>query len=350
MNNKNLGKEVFDRTYDPNFINGWGVRPYSWSLGLSVQQEVAPRVSVNVGYFRNWWGNWYTVDNLANTIADWTQFSINAPVDPRLPGNGGQVINGLYDLNLNKVGQVNEWATNSDNYAKQIENWQGVDVGVVARLRNGLTVQGGTSTGRKLADSCALRALVPEQGQGSRGSTTSITGTAGSPTNPYCRQVEPYLTSIRGLATYTIPKIGLQVSGTLRNDPGDSLAANFVATNAYIAPERDPRTESVGRRQHHREPHRAEHVVFGSAQQHRPAHREDLPVRPDADAARRRRLQPDEHGRRDELQPDVLADDHHVADADRYSAGAVREDQRAVRFLDRLKAQGLWLMALSREP
>jgi len=235
MNNKNLGKEVFDRTYDPSFIDGWGVRPYSWSLGLSVQQEVAPRVSVNVGYYRNWWGNWYTVDNLANQTSDWTQFSITAPVDSRLPGNGGQVINGLYDLNLNKVGQVNEWATNSNNYAKQIENWQGIDVGVVARLRSGLTVQGGTSTGRKLADSCALRALVPEQGQGSRGSTTSITGTAGSPTNPYCRQVEPYLTSVRGLATYTIPKIGLQVSGTLRNDPGDSLAANFVATNAYIA-------------------------------------------------------------------------------------------------------------------
>ena len=47
--------------------------------------------------------------------------------------------------------------------------------------------------------------------------------------------VEPYLTSIRGLATYTIPRIDLQVSGTWRNDPGDDLAANFVASNAYIA-------------------------------------------------------------------------------------------------------------------
>jgi len=194
-----------------------------------------PRVSVNVGYFRNWWGNWYTVDNRANTLADWTPFSINAPVDSRLPGNGGQVISGLYDLVPTAVGKVDEWATNSKNYAKQIENWQGVDVGVVARLRNGLTVQGGTSTGRKLADACALRALVPEQGQGTRGSTTSITSNAGSPVNPYCREVEPYLTSIRGLATYTIPKVDLQVSGTWRNDPGDSLAANFVVNNAWIA-------------------------------------------------------------------------------------------------------------------
>jgi hypothetical protein len=137
MNNKNLGKEVFDRTYDPSFIDGWGVRPYSWSLGLSVQQEVAPRVSVNVGYYRNWWGNWYTVDNLANQASDWTQFSIKAPVDSRLPGNGGQVINGLYDLNLNKVGQVNEWATNSNNYANRsrtgrastLASWRGCGAG-----------------------------------------------------------------------------------------------------------------------------------------------------------------------------------------------------------------------------
>ena len=45
---------------------GWGERPYNWGLGISVQQEVVPRVSVNVGYFRNWWGNWYTVDNRAD--------------------------------------------------------------------------------------------------------------------------------------------------------------------------------------------------------------------------------------------------------------------------------------------
>src|SRR4029077_8844172 len=120
--------------------------------------------------------------------ADWTPFSIQAPVDSRLPGNGGQVISGLYDLVPTAVGKVDELATSSTNFAKQIENWQGVDVGVVARLRNGLTIQGGTSTGRRLSDACDLKALIPEQGQGTRGATTSIAG--GSPTNPYCRVSE----------------------------------------------------------------------------------------------------------------------------------------------------------------
>ena len=75
--------------------------------------------------------------------------------------------------------------------------------------------------------------MLPEQGVGTRGDTSSIAG--GSPVNPYCREVEPFLTSIRGLATYTIPRIDVQVSGTWRNDPGNDLAANFVVNNAWIA-------------------------------------------------------------------------------------------------------------------
>src|SRR5204863_4536210 len=55
------------------------------------------------------------------------------------------------------------------------------------------------------------------------------------PTNPYCRIVEPYQTQIRGLATYTIPRVGVQVSGTWSSNPGPLLAANYVASNAVIA-------------------------------------------------------------------------------------------------------------------
>jgi hypothetical protein len=230
MDNKNLGLEVFDRSYDPAFINGWGVRMYNWGMGISVQQELLPRVSVNVGYFRNWWGNQYTVDNRAVSAADYTQFSISAPNDPRLPNNGGFVVSNLYNLNQNAVGKVDELATNAKNFAEQTENWQGVDFGINARLRNGLTLQGGTSTGRRLSDACALKAVIPEQGQGTRGATTSIAG--GSPVNPWCRVEEPYRTDIRGLATYTIPRVDVQISGTFRNDSGTELAANYTVTNA----------------------------------------------------------------------------------------------------------------------
>ena len=235
MDNQNLGKEVFTRTYDPNFVTGFGSRPYNWGMGMSVQHEILPRVSVNVGYFRNWWGNWYVVDNRATSVSDYTPFSMTAPIDVRLPGGGGQLIGGLYDLIPGKVGQVDELAQHAGNFGKQTENWQGIDVNVNARLRNGLTVQGGTSTGRRLSDACDVKVNMPELGTGSTGTAnSSIAG--GSLTNPYCRVVEPYLTQIKGLATYTIPKVDIQVSGTWQSTPGPQLAANYVANNAVVSP------------------------------------------------------------------------------------------------------------------
>jgi len=242
MNDQNFGKQ-FGRSYDPGYITGWGNRPYSWSMGASVQQEVAPRVSVNAGYFRNWWGNWYVVDNRATSLADYTPFSIAAPIDARLPNGGGYTVGGLYNLVPAKVGQVDELAQSSDNFAEQKENWQGVDFGVTARLKNSLTLQGGTSTGRRLADACAVRAVLPELGAGPTGAqNSSIAGNtvgnntgAQSVTNPYCRTVEPYLTSVAGLASYTLPKADVQVSLTWMSNPGPVIEANYVASNAVIA-------------------------------------------------------------------------------------------------------------------
>jgi hypothetical protein len=245
LDNQNLGRPVFTRTFDPDYVGGWGTRPNNWSLGLGVQHEVAPRVSATVSFVRNWWGNWYVVDNRATSLADYTPFSIKAPLDPRLPGGGGQTISGLYNLVPSKVGQVDELAQSYKNFADQIENWQGVDVSIVARLPNGLTVQGGTSSGRRLADSCDVRAKLPELGSNDTGLATNSSVTAnvnalgGGPfalsvRNPYCRIAEPYRTDFRGLASYIVPRIDVQVAATWASIPGDSLRADYIATNAWI--------------------------------------------------------------------------------------------------------------------
>jgi len=244
MDNQNLGQQVFTRTFDPAFVSGWDTRPYNWSLGVGVQHEVLPRVSVTAGFIRNWWGNWYVVDNRSTTLEDYTPFSIQAPLDPRLPGGGGYTISGLYNLVPGKVGQVDELAQSYRHFGDQTENWQGVDVSVVARLQAGVMVQGGTSTGRRLADGCAVRAMLPELGTGPTGranssvtanvQTSTVSGNL-SVTNPWCRVVEPYRTDFRGLATYTIPRVDVQVAATWMSIPGESLGANFVADNAWIA-------------------------------------------------------------------------------------------------------------------
>src|SRR5262245_12264011 len=246
LDNQALGQPVFTRSFDPNYVSGWGNRAYNWSMGLSVQHELVPRVSVTAGYIRNWWGNWYVVDNRATTSADYSPFGINAPVDSRLPDGGGYPILGLYNLVPTKVGQVDELAQSYKNFGEQIENWQGVDFSVVARMRNGLTVQGGTSTGRRLADGCAVRATLPELGSNDTGLATNSSVTAnvnalgGGPfalsvRNPYCRIAEPYRTDFRGLASYIVPKVDVQVSATWASIPGDSLRADYVASNTDIA-------------------------------------------------------------------------------------------------------------------
>src|SRR5262249_12071134 len=172
---------------------------------------------------------------------DYTQFSVPIPVDPRLPGGGGGVVSGVYDVNPNKVGQVQDLTQLTSNFgADPIENWQGVDVSVNARLRNGLTVQGGTDTGRTLQDNCALRAVLPETypwsnttaGGFNISTLQALRGnsTAGL-TSTYCRFVEPYLTSFRGLASYIVPKLDIQLSATWRSDPGPELQALYTVTN-----------------------------------------------------------------------------------------------------------------------
>src|SRR5262249_58985802 len=70
MDNQNFGKDFFTSTFDPDFINGFGRRPYNWEMGVSVQQEVAPRVGVTVGYYRRWYGNFYTRDNILTATSD----------------------------------------------------------------------------------------------------------------------------------------------------------------------------------------------------------------------------------------------------------------------------------------
>jgi hypothetical protein len=239
MDNQNFGKEVFTKSFDSELIHGWGKRTYNWEMGVSVQQEVMPRVGVTVGYFRRWFGNFYTANNRLTTTADYTPFSIPIPVDPRLPGGGGGVVSGLYNLVPEKVGQEDLYSQLSSDFGEMKENWHGVDVSVTARLRSGLNVQGGTSSGRRLQDNCSVRAALPETyswASTTAVQTTRVTTSTGGLANPYCRVVEPFLTSFRGLATYVIPRIDLQVSGTWRSDPGPDLGANYVVTSAIALP------------------------------------------------------------------------------------------------------------------
>ncbi len=215
----NFGLPSFTTNYDPDILTGWRKRAYDWNFGVQVQQELLPRISVNVGYFRRWFGNFSVTDNLVTSASDYDAFTVTAPSDGRLPDGGGNVIGTLYDVRPALSGQTNNFTTLSDNYGEQTRRWNGVEVNFTARVRGGLTFQGGTSTGRTTTDNCDIREVVPEV----------------SLLNPYCHVTPPFTTQFKGLGSYTIPVVDVQVSGTFQSIPGNSLSANYSVPSAIAA-------------------------------------------------------------------------------------------------------------------
>jgi hypothetical protein len=227
VNNLAYGNPIPSTTYDPETLSGWGKRGYNWETSVSVQQELMSNVSADVGYFRRWFGNFLVTDNRALSPSDFTPFTVTAPSDSRLPGGGGQTISGLYNITPTAITlPPNNLLTFADNYGKQVENWQGVDASINARLTGGVLAQGGISTGRTLTDICEIRAKVPE--------LTIQNGI--SPTSPYCRVETPYLTQFKFLSAYTVPGIDVQFSGAFQSIPGPLVQATNVYTSAQIQP------------------------------------------------------------------------------------------------------------------
>jgi hypothetical protein len=222
VSNINFGNQTPTNLSDPRTATGFGNRPYQWEFSTSVQHQLTPTVSVNVGYFRRWAGNFTVVDNLALDPSRFSAFSITAPVDPRLPGGGGYSIGPLFDPNPDSltVSPINTNELASD-YGSQIQHWNGVDVSVNSRLRRGVTIQGGLSTGRTSTDNCQILTKVPE---------ANLFGA------PYCHTDQPFLTQLKVLGSYIIPRVDVQISGALQSVAGPAISANQVIPNSAIAP------------------------------------------------------------------------------------------------------------------
>ena len=206
--------------FDPALLNGWFVRPDDWGFSASIQQEVLPRVSAELQYTRRWLSGFNAQDNRATVNTDYTQYSVTAPLDPRLPNGGGYTICCMFDVNPNRVGQTDNFTTLAENFGKRTQIYNGFLLNVSARPGNGLTLQGGINTGSTVSDTCDIRAVLPE---------TSLT-------NPYCENAPGFVTRVTGLAAYTVPKVDVLLSTTFRSDQGAPLQATFVFGNAAIAP------------------------------------------------------------------------------------------------------------------
>jgi hypothetical protein len=232
LSNTRFGQPVLTGDYDPDLLSGWGVRPSDWSFGLSVQQQLMARMSLEVGYYRRWFDGFTLNDNRALQPEDLTPYSIVAPLDSRLPNGGGYPISGLYNVVPSKSGQVDDLATVASKYGEWYQYFNGFDITLNLRTQGGLTLQGGTSTGQNVADNCDVRDNLPEL---SVGIGAGLVGSNVSMTSPYCHVAYGWLTQLRGLGSYVIPKIDAQVSAVFQSKPGQLLAANYAMPASDVA-------------------------------------------------------------------------------------------------------------------
>ena len=233
-NNPDFNSPFSVTTVDPQVLSGWGVRQFDRQFNVSVQQEVFRRVSVEVGYARRSWDNIFFTNNRALTAADYDIIDFPIPQNDKLANGGG----GTRKYQIITQAGASKFPDNFFTVAPADDTyyWQGIDMNFNARLQNGLTVQGGTTTGRGRQDYCDVWAEFP-----------SLVGN-----NPLdaCDVSEPWNTNLRMLAAYVIPKVDVQVSFIGRStlnasagvgfggfgSNGGSLAANYQVPAAVITP------------------------------------------------------------------------------------------------------------------
>lgn len=215
---RNFGRPRLGTRLAPDALTGFNKQFQHWQGSVSFQHELQPGVGLNIGYFRTWYGGFLVTDNLAVTPADYDEFCITAPVDPRLPTSGQQLC-GLYDLKPARFGLVDNLVTQASHYGKQTRVYNGVDLTLNARFGQGGQFAGGLSVGRIVDDNC----LVVDSPEAARPG--------------FCNVVPPWssMTQLKFLAVYPLPW-DIQTSAIVQNVPGIPIRASYVVPNAAIAP------------------------------------------------------------------------------------------------------------------
>jgi hypothetical protein len=227
MANARFGQQNAVNNPDPDWITGWGKRGYNWQTSVAIDRELIPNLVVNAGYFRTWYGNFQVTDNLRVTPADYSPYCVTVPVDSRLPLSGQQLC-GLYDINANVFGQVDNLITRNNGYGDHKEIYNGVDVNFQLRIRNKAMLGGGWNIGN------AVQLGTTAGGSASSGTDTCYV--VDSPQQLFnCKVDVPYQSRIKVNGSYTFP-YGIQVAAVAQSNPGANYGANRAFSLAEIQP------------------------------------------------------------------------------------------------------------------
>jgi hypothetical protein len=205
--------QAYCGAYGESLVNGWGRRRSEWQFGLGIQHEVLPRLSAEVTYNRR---------SYDYTSGQYDFYTVTAPADPRLPNGGSYRILGLANP---KLGTVTTGLPAAQTLMQALEySWAGVDTNVVWRGPGGLRLNGGTSTGRALRDTCLTELDAP-----------NVKGREGNELRGGCKVVRPFQTRVNGSARYQIPRVDVLVSTVFQYQPGVERSANLTVAKDQVA-------------------------------------------------------------------------------------------------------------------
>jgi hypothetical protein len=238
-----FGRNISTTSYDPEVLDGWFKRGYNFEWTVAAQHQLADRVSVNGGFYRRTFGNATFTDDLRYDASSYDSFCIRAPSDPDLPGGGGYQVCGVQDLKPAVFAQnlpANNLIRFSEDFGGETNLYQGFDVNIEGRFRNGAFLKAGVSATSRTFDNCNLIAAGLDAVQTAalgQGTETYSDGTSA------CHREYPFRPDVKLSGSYALPW-GVQLSGAYQfsrgvqtGGAGPSVIANWAVTSAVANPQ-----------------------------------------------------------------------------------------------------------------
>ena len=253
-----IGSPNIVTRWDPNVLNGWGVRPSDDEVLFGLQQQVNPRLMVDVQWTRHSFSNLFATEYRATPANAFDTFCVKTPSDPRLPGGGGNEVCGFADVKPAYNGVTpDNYVTAASSFGDVTDLYTGFDVSATTRLGSGGQASGGVSLGRERTDYCdiASRAQIGtntdttagkinlENYTGAAINNSGRTGT-GFPSSLYCAVTPPFQPDWKALVSYPLPW-GFNASATWQNRSGPQILANATVASLPNTLGRTPTVASL---------------------------------------------------------------------------------------------------------
>ena len=186
---------------------------------------------------------------MTKSASDYETFSVTQSAIPGAPASAGGTslpgniyTDGFY---VPKPGTV-VGATNYVGLSDQLfpgsnvtDHWNGFDISLNARLGHGIIFQGGTGIGHQVTDNCDIVDPANAGRFGSRSPLVESLGVTVGPVTTYssihsCHVDQAWLSQLKLIGSYTVPKIDVSIGASYQNIPGLELQANYQDFNSDV--------------------------------------------------------------------------------------------------------------------